>query len=98
MSRDSTVIAWKCPACHRRVPILDSEIGLVVRCHCGFSDIPRPGLGDRLAWLLRGIGITEERYARLRGIEPGACGCQRRRVKLNRWGLAVTKWLNLVRW
>lgn len=64
----------------------------VCRCgDCGFSMACvrevrhrcRPGLGDRVASALAGVGITEERVSRLVG-RP--CGCKGRRAALNRIG------------
>ena len=52
--------------------------------------LPRPALGDALAWLLRGIGITEARVSAWLG--GGDCGCASRRRWLNRAGaLAVDR-------
>ena len=58
--------------------------------------LPRPALGDSLAWLLKAIGITEARVSSWLG---GAdCGCASRRRWMNRVGaLAVDRlerWLN----
>lgn len=58
--------------------------------------LPRPMLGDALAWLLKGIGITEARVSSWLG---GAdCGCASRRRWLNRAGAltvdVVERWLN----
>ncbi len=93
MSRDLT-IAWRCPSCGLSVPILKKELGLTLHCQCGFSEIPRRGLGDCVAAFLGRLGITEERYASWHGIELGECGCQRRREKLNRWGRWAVRWRN----
>lgn len=64
----------------------------VCRCEgCGFS-MPcqrevrhrcRPGLGDRVAWALASVGITEASVSQLIG-RP--CGCKGRRAALNRIG------------
>jgi len=55
--------------------------------------LPRPMLGDWLAWCLRAVGITEARVERWIG---SSCGCDGRRRWLNRAGfLAVDR---LERW
>lgn len=58
--------------------------------------LPRPMLGDALAWLLTAIGITEARVSSWLGGTD--CGCASRRRWLNRVGaLAVDRlerWLN----
>ena len=58
--------------------------------------IPRPMLGDALAWALTAIGITEARVTAWLG--GSDCGCQGRRKWLNRAGVVAVdrleRWLN----
>jgi hypothetical protein len=58
--------------------------------------LPRPALGDALAWLLKAVGITEARVSAWLG--GGDCGCASRRKWLNRAGALavdrVERWLN----
>lgn len=58
--------------------------------------LPRPMLGDALAWLLTAVGITEARVSGWLG--SASCGCDSRRRWLNlRGSLAVDRierWLN----
>ena len=58
--------------------------------------LPRPALGDALAWLLKAVGITEARVSAWLG--GGDCGCASRRKWMNRAGALavdrVERWLN----
>lgn len=58
--------------------------------------LPRPMLGDALAWLLTAVGITEARVSAWLG--SASCGCASRRRWLNLCGLTVfdllERWMN----
>ena len=56
--------------------------------------LPRPMVGDALAWCLRAVGITEARVERCLG--GASCGCDGRRRWLNRWGLLAVDRLERV--
>jgi hypothetical protein len=69
------------PGCGVRLPC-DLETAPVVTCK------GRAGLGDALASVLSGIGITQERYSEVKemfGLPPG-CSCLERQEWLNRVG------------
>lgn len=83
-----------CPACGY------SDSGPTARrwheCTATQISLPRPMLGDALAWFLTAVGITEERVSSWLG---GAdCGCSSRRRWMNRVGALavdrVERWLN----
>lgn len=58
--------------------------------------LPRPLLGDALAWLLTAVGITEARVSAWLG--SASCGCASRRRTMNIWGVfavdRIERWLN----
>jgi hypothetical protein len=58
--------------------------------------LPRPMLGDALAWLLTAVGITEARVSGWLG--SASCGCASRRQRLNVWGAVAVdraeRWIN----
>jgi hypothetical protein len=56
---------------------------LAIRKAKGYSDVPKPGLGDMVAAGLSAIGITKERVSAVVG---GDCGCPKRQEALNALG------------
>lgn len=46
----------------------------------------RKGLGDAVAWVLKRVGVTPERWSRVLG---APCNCRSRQARLNRWGWRV---------
>jgi hypothetical protein len=96
MNCDLSATDATCPRCG----FVSKIRGAIRQCQAPATTgyLPRPMLGDAVAWLLTAIGITEARVTAWLG---GAdCGCRGRRKWLNRAGvLAVDRletWLNIL--
>lgn len=81
---------FRCPVCRVQAPVPASTPR--VFCVCGYVQEggPIPGLGDYVAAGLHKVGITRERYVRVkRRLGLKGCGCGKRQRKLNELGRKV---------
>jgi hypothetical protein len=90
--------AIECDRCGAPFPVTAAELALFPGCAeslaCIKSQCYGVGLGDRLARILKRLGITQYRLRKWLGLK---CRCAARQEKLNRWGWRLAKRLGLVR-
>lgn len=84
-------VMFKCPVCRIKVPVPTKTPR--VFCACGYIQEggPIPGLGDYVAAGLHKLGVTRQRYNRVKraiGLNDN-CKCGQRQRKLNELGYKI---------
>lgn len=73
-----------CSVCGRAVTAKKLPVHATCRGGQHLLKLPKVALGDFVESMLRGLGITKQRVEMWLKVKH--CGCDRRRVFLNRWG------------
>ncbi len=86
------MICWTCLVCGLQGRVRDGTPKVCCGL-CGFVQLAgaRPGLGDRIAARLHRVGITPERWVKIKkalGLKP-RCNCPERQMAINAFGKRV---------